>query len=288
MYATSSGEGICVWSGDNLENLSYSGLCYYKKDSFGDSCFWAPEVIRRYDGKFVMHFSAKDRELNSLRVGVAIADTPLGPFVDFVKGKPMFDLGYPAIDASCFVDEDGSGYLYFSKDCSENIVDGVHVSQVYGARLNKELTELVSEPILLLKPIKEWESYMIPAPLTTLIDDGIHKAEKEYYLWNEAPFVIKQNGVYYMTYSANCFDSRYYGVGLARSNSPLGPFVKDELPLLQVNDGKTCGTGHSMFFKKDEKLYMAFHCHTDYSRPSGDRRFCFLEAKLIDGKIQLL
>lgn len=284
MYATSASEGFNVWYGTDLKNLSLHGLCYYAPDSFGINCFWAPEVIRRYDGKFVMHFSARDKESKGLRIGVAVADSPLGPFID-VYNKPMFDYGYSTIDATCFTDDDGNSYLYYSRDCSDNIVGGIHMSRIYGVKLDKSLTRVISDPVLLLEPVKPWETKLYTAPLASLLDEWIHKDLREYYLWNEAPYVVKRDGIYYMTYSANCFDSRYYGIGLALGKSPLGEFVKYDEPICQLIEGDTCGVGHSMFFRDDERDYIAYHCHTDATRPSGDRRFCYSEVEIGDGKI---
>ena len=120
-YATSREDGFSVWSSDDLVNWSAPTLCFRAIDYWGASHFWAPEVIYR-NGKFIMHYTAMSRTLNSLRIGVAVSDSPLGPFVD-VHNAPMFDLGYAAIDGSVLIDE-GGAYLYYSRDCSENIVNG--------------------------------------------------------------------------------------------------------------------------------------------------------------------
>lgn len=286
MYATSSSDGICVWAGNNLDNLQRQGLCYFAQNSFGINCFWAPEVVQRKDGKFVMFLTARDARSDGLRVAAAVADSPLGPFVD-VENTPLFDEG-AAIDASCFVDEDGQAYLYYVRDCWDHIVDGNHVSQIFVRRLDETLTKVVSEAVLVATPSQPWENKPYPGALVSELDDWLQREKREYFLWNEGPFVYKKDGLYYLTYSANCFDSRYYGVGLAVANSPLGPFVKQSEPLLQVNDGQTCGTGHSMFFEDDGQVFMAFHCHTDYSRPSGDRCFCYCKVAISDGKIEIL
>lgn len=286
MYATSSSNGFCVWSGTDLDNLQPQGLCYLAQNSFGINCFWAPEVVRRADGKYVMFFTARDARLDSLRVGVALADSPLGPFVD-IADNPLLNDG-ATIDASCFIDDDGKAYLYYVKDCWENVVDGIHVSQIYVVRLDDTLTKVISHPVLVAQPTEPWENKPYPAPLVCELDDWLQKDERVYFLWNEGPFVCKKDGLYYLTYSANCFDSRYYGVGLATSNSPTGPFVKQSKPLLQVNDGQTCGTGHSMFFDVNGQTMMAFHCHTDYSKPNGNRRFCYCKVQIADGKITIL
>ena len=85
-----------------------------------------------HDGKYFMHYSARWGKNQSLRIGVAVADSPTGPFLD-VFNRPMFDFGYAAIDGHVLIDDDGHKYLYYSRDCSENIVDGRHESHLYVA-----------------------------------------------------------------------------------------------------------------------------------------------------------
>ncbi len=84
--------------------------------SFGIDAFWAPEVYK-VKGKYYMFFSAQWRdnptnELENFRIGIAVSDKPEGPFVDF-SDKPVFDPGYPIIDANVFFDKDGRTYLYY-------------------------------------------------------------------------------------------------------------------------------------------------------------------------------
>lgn len=268
MYATSSADGFKVFFSVDLQDWQDLGLCYKKADSWGFMDFWAPEVVRRADGKYVMHFTAKSRALNALRTGVAVADNPKGPFID--TGKPMFDFGYSTIDASAFIDDDGKCYLYYVRDCSDNVIDGVHTSQIYVAPLNAELTELSGEPKLLTTPDCPWETSLCPD-----------------WQWNEGPSVIKRDGVYYLTYSVNCFDSREYSVGYATAKSPLGPFVKAaENPVLRYVEGVYSGPGHNSFFTdKNGKLMSAFHIHTDYERPSGDRTACICAVTVGDKRL---
>lgn len=81
-------DGFCVWVSDDMVNWSEPTLCFKANDYWGYTHFWAPEVVY-HNGKFVMHYSARWSENDSLRIGVAVSDSPLGPFKD-VHGKPMF------------------------------------------------------------------------------------------------------------------------------------------------------------------------------------------------------
>ncbi len=253
-YATSLsiGNGFYVWQSHDLKTWSEPTLCFDASAYWGESHFWAPEVVY-HNGKFVMHYTAKSRELKSLRLGVAVSDSPLGPFKD-VHGKPMFDFGYAAIDGSVLTCDEGN-FLYFSRDCSENIIDGIKVSQTYCVRLNENLTETVGEPKLMTTPTYAWET-----------KSGDH-------LWNEGPCVIKYNGKYVMNYSANCYATNDYAICLAVSDSPMGEWVKPETnPVLSCRSD-LFGSGHNAFFTtKEGELYTSFHVQTYPEHPSGDRR----------------
>lgn len=286
MYATSSADGFKVWEGSSLGSLRDAGLCYFKEDSFGYECFWAPEVVRRADGKYIMFFTARDRKDGILRTGVALSDSPTGVFKDVNQGKPMFDIGTATIDATCFTDDDGRSYLFFVKDCSTNIINGIHTSQIFAAELSESLTELVGKMTLIAEPSQKWETKSLPAACENLVkgDSG------EKFVWNEGPFVIKRGGRYYLNYSANCFDSRNYSVGIAESKSPLGPYVKyDDNPAMEYIENELSGPGHNSLFENDKgELTCAFHCHTYYDSPSGNRRFCYCPVKFEKGKMKLL
>ncbi len=289
LYATSSADGFFVWKGKNLADLKKVGFCYKKERSFGYGCFWAPEVVKRADGKYIMHFTARDRVDGRLRTGVAVASSPEGEFVDVREGKPMFDCGTDTIDASCFTDDDGKSYLYFVKDCSSNIIDGIHTSQIFVSRLSDDLTSLVGEEKLIASPWQGWESQSLPACCMTELRKNGEK-QGEFFVWNEGPSVIKNENKYYLTYSANCYDSKLYSVGAAVADSPLGPFEKrSDNPIMTYIEGEMSGPGHNSFFTDNEgKLMCAFHIHTDYHAPSGNRRFCYCPIAFTDGKLKLL
>jgi len=119
-YATSAPDGFKAWTSPDLVHWTDLGYVYKRKDdSWGESDFWAPEVVHDR-GKFFMHYSARWGMNQSLRIGVATADSPGGPFLD-VFNFPMFDFDYAAIDGHVFFDDDGRKYFYYSRDCSENI-----------------------------------------------------------------------------------------------------------------------------------------------------------------------
>lgn len=259
-YATHNdgkSEGFYVWVSEDLAHWSEPKMAFRAIDYWGETKFWAPEVVY-HNGKFVMHYTAKSRELQSLRMGVAVSDSPMGPFQD-VHGKPLFDLGYATIDGSVLRCEEGN-FFYYSRDCSENIIDGVKISQIYCVRLNEDLTETIGEHVLVSTPTEEFEKKSLADPF------------KLPHLWNEGPCVIKRGGEYIMNYSANYYATNHYAICLSTAKSPFGPWKKaGSNPVLSCRSD-LFGAGHNAFFTdRDGKLRTSFHIQTDPAHPSGDR-----------------
>jgi len=258
-YATSAPDGFKAWSSADLVYWTDIGYIYKRREeSWGVSDFWAPEVVH-YKDKYFLHYSARWGKNQSLRIGVATSASPSGPFTD-VFNHPMFDFGYAAIDGHVFFDDDARNYFYYSRDCSENVVDGRHESHLYVAELDDNLTSLKGEPRLITRPEQDWERRSGPE-----------------WLWNEGPFVLKHDSRYYLMYSANFYASREYSVGYAVAESPVGPFVKAaENPILFSPSAEISGPGHNSVTTSPDgrELFIVYHIHTDPQNPSGDRQVC--------------
>jgi beta-xylosidase len=256
-YATSSSRGFLAWRSTNLVDWEPLGIVFnaMRPGQWASADFWAPEVVA-HNGKYYLYYSGRWMANGSLRIGVAISDSPAGPFSDAL-GRPLFDQGYAAIDAHVFSDSDGQNYLYYSRDCSENTVNGNNESHIYGALLADDLLSLAGEPVLLAQPEQAWE------------DTGS-------WHWNEAPFVIKHDNAYYLLYSANHFAMRSYSVGYAVSPTPLGLFVKyDHNPVLYAppEQAEVSGPGHlCVTSSRSGDLYAVYHVHIDSAAGGGARQ----------------
>ena len=244
LYATNADDGFRVFVSDDFSDWKDLGYCLRAQDVMGDKWFWAPEITER-NGKFYMVYSAEEH------IAVAVAEHPAGPFVQ--KEKKWLS-EERAIDGHFFVDDDGRTYLYYVR-----LRDG---NEIYAAPMNDELTAIdEAHEVFLCRADREWE----------LRDCKVV----------EGPFVLKHNGRYYLTYSANHTRSVDYAVGYAVSDSPLGPFVKYEgNPILKKND-RALGVGHHSFARsKDGKeLICIYHRHNNPQnfqprRVSADRAEC--------------
>lgn len=122
LYCTSAPNGFLCWKSSDMVHWSERKMCYtQEEDSWGRECFWAPEVVY-YENTYYMLYTARNAA-GRLLLGLAVSEDPAGPFKD-IKNEPLFDPGYAVIDGNLLFAPDGSKYLYFSRDCSEN-TDGV-------------------------------------------------------------------------------------------------------------------------------------------------------------------
>ena len=235
-YGTFSPDGIAVYVSDDLQTWTVptgvaNGLALNKAEVWGDRWFWAPEVYA-VNGKFYMYYSADEH------ICVATSNSPLGPFRQKIK-KPMLE-NEKSIDNSLFIDDDGTPYLFFVR-----FNDG---NTIWVAQLEENLIDLKSEPFY----------------------PCIHVSQAWEKIWprvNEGSFVLKRNGVYYMTYSANSYESQLYGIGVATATNVNGPWMKyDNNPVLQ-KPGGLVGIGHgAIFVDKEGKLRIVFHAHNNATK----------------------
>jgi len=300
MYGTGGADkGFAAYSSTDLVNWKGEGQVYFHNNKNGwsdpkaawNGAYWAPEVYE-VNGKFYMFYSAQwkvnpTNELENFRIGVAVADKPTGPFID-ISNQPIFDPGYPIIDANVFFDTDGKYYLYFSRCCYKHPVKSevadlarkngwfkeVEESWVYGIQLKHDFSGVIGEPVLLLRPPvslsdkqAEWESRSVTA----------REVGRR---WTEGSVTFKKDNTYYIMYSANHFGGRYYAVGYATSASPLGPYKKaSNNPVLQKNTNKgglVTGTGHnSITYSPDGKeMFCVYHGRT---AKTGSERVVFID-----------
>ncbi|MCR4920722.1 MAG: glycoside hydrolase family 43 protein [Bacteroidaceae bacterium] len=278
MYGTSLADGFEAFVSDDLAEWESCGQVYKGGDEgqWNEDCFWAPEVYER-NGRYYMFYSANYREnpndeVENFKIGVAVSDSPAGPFTDLMD-RPVFNPDYPIIDANVYFDDEaGRCYLYYSRCCykhpvASEIADSlrsvgsfpvIEESWVYGVELKPDFSGIIGEPQLLLAPPTklsdaqaEWESR-----------SATHAEVNR--RWTEGSYLFREGKTYYIMYSANSYAGKYYAVGYATADNPLGPFTKAaNNPVLQENvsrGGTVMGTGHNMVITMpDGQRYCVYH-----------------------------
>lgn len=254
-----------VFSSDNLVDWKDEGtMLDVKSDqvpwAVGNA--WAPciEEKKQKDGtyKYYFYYSAHNPKNNRKSIGVAIADDPTGPFVDF--GQPIVDespVGHgQQIDVDVFKDpKSGKTYLYWGN------------GYMAGAELNDDMTSIKKETITVMTP-----------------KGGSLKD----YAFREAAYVFYRKGTYYFLWSVDDTGSPNYHVAYGTSKSPLGPIIVAEEPviLIQRPEDKIYGTAHNSVLQlpgKDQ-WYVVYHRINKnyiegYMSPGTHREVCIDEMK---------
>lgn len=266
LYGTSGDRGFEVWRSDDLITWVYGGVVWTPTPgswSAPNSWFWAPDLYAAPDGTVWLYYTANQR------IGLARADSPLGPFVD-VFDHPLVgdghggvgdgvheatpsiiaDLDDKAIDANLFEASDGRLYLYFSR-------------YTFGRHLP------ISEIAVL--PMADPTTPASATPSTVLGWDG-HLDSWEW-LIREAPFAVEHDGVVHLMYSGNIATSTCYAVGDATSTDPLGPFTRrTDNPMLKADPSAGFfGPGHNGVTDGPDGGLLAFFHVNDEEAPGGSR-----------------
>ena len=255
--ATCDGKGYDIYSSEDLSNWNKEGRIFSSgaKEGWVRTSLWQPQIVIGNDGKYYLYYCGNNDD-SSLRIGVAVADSITGPYKDAL-GHPLLPYDYATIDPNLFTDDDGRMYLYFSKDCSENRVDGHPTSQLYCIEMEGYIKiKEGTDPVLVATPEQEWE-----------FASGDYR-------WNEGPDILKHDGKYYLFYSGGCFANSTYSIGYGVSDSPMGPFAKyDKNPVIASTE-KVSGPGNNSFFTTldGKELYTCYHTHTIKLIAGGNRK----------------
>ncbi|MHA1698123.1 MAG: family 43 glycosylhydrolase [Promethearchaeota archaeon] len=244
---TAPSSGFLGYSSPDLEHWKLEGYIYQKNESnkWASSNFWAPEIVQR-EGKHYLFFTgiAQDTKRGT---GVAIADTPAGPFVD-LSPDPLTPKDWHCLDGHLFKDIDGKEYLIFVHEW----IDGPF-GEMWIQQINENYTSLVGNKTYLFKGTD--------APWSNVVVDG--------------PAMIYHEGVYYLFWSSYNNDDGYC-CGYAYSQSILGPYHQSAKPVIRF-DG-----GHVTIFHENgtERLLITFH------RPNsgGLERAKIRELRFTDGQ----
>lgn len=218
-----------AFSSEDLVNWTKHPHVLEKADvSWAWRAMWAPAVIHAND-KYYLFFGANDIQSNDDvgGIGVAVADSPEGPFKDAL-GKPLIDKiinGAQPIDQFVFKDDDGEYYMYYGGWGHCNMV-----------RLSKDLLSVI--------PFDDGSTYKEVTP--------------ENYV--EGPFMLKRDGKYYFMWSEGGWGGPDYCVAYAIADSPFGPFRRIG-KILEQDPEVATGAGHHSVIQvpgKDE-YYIIYH-----------------------------
>ena len=261
LYATLDpwgGRTLGCWESSDFKHWTYRELNWPTKDACtspqsGDSMVWAPSVVRAPNGRFFMFVSVGSE------VWVGSAAHPLGPWSDANTGRPLiphnYRPGFHMIDAEAFIDDDGSAYLYWGSGW--NWTNG----RCYVVKLRPDMVTFDGEP----RDITPTNYF-------------------------EAPFMLKHEGRYYLSYSQGITIKDTYAVHYAVGDTPFGPFTEASTsPILSTDHARhIVSPGHHALFRHAGRTYILYHRHSvPFVADQAHRQTCIDELRFTaDGLIE--
>lgn len=131
-YHVFSSEDLVHWT-DHGVILSQENVPWGNPEGYS---MWAPDCVYK-NGKYYFYFPNAPKEGRGFAIGVAVADSPTGPFVP--EQKPIAGVG--GIDPCVLNASDGNSYIYWS---------GMGLR---GAKLKDNMLELDGEAVRLDEPL---------------------------------------------------------------------------------------------------------------------------------------
>ena len=181
---------------------------------------WAAQVIEK-DGKFYWYITASHKTIHGKAIGVAVSDSPLGPFKD-ARGSAMITndmttdtkISWDDIDPTVYTDDDGQTYLFWGN------------TKCRWVKLKENMIEF-------------------DGPIHTI-------SEEELPNYTEAPWIHKRGEWYYLSYAYQFPEKTAY----AMSKSITGPW--EYKGILNEVAGNS-NTNHQAIINYKDKDYFIYH-----------------------------
>ena len=243
-----------VFSSDNLTDwtdhgviLSQEQVPWGKPDAYS---MWAPDCVEK-QGKYYFYFPDAPKSGRGFAIGVAVADSPEGPFRP--EAEPI--RGVMGIDPCVLVDSDGTSYIYWS---------GMGIR---GAKLKANMKELDGELETVAFPQGGSQTGCQSVAVQS-VKVGGQQMQGLPEGFKEGPFVFRRGDWYYLTFPWVRKEKGTETLAYAMSRSPLGPWDFKGVFMQEHADG--CWTNHHSFVEFRGQWYLFYH-HNDYS-PQMDKR----------------
>eukprot|EP00927_Polykrikos_kofoidii_P056429 TRINITY_DN50544_c0_g1_i1.p1 TRINITY_DN50544_c0_g1~~TRINITY_DN50544_c0_g1_i1.p1 ORF type:complete len:562 (-),score=58.35 TRINITY_DN50544_c0_g1_i1:172-1857(-) len=246
----------CEGETQQEKDASCCALCQENPDcefwvrKVSDNRCWLKKNFRRVNTSDSTTRGNLRDPVGRLAVGVGVADDPAGPYTDIGaplvisdgEGQGNGDDGM-ALDPHFFKDRNtGKQYLLWKRN---QIPKAGVPATVYIRELESCGTKFArdSKEIALLTPEYPWEGDCV-----------------------EAPWLVQRDDEYFLFYSAETTFATKYTVGVARSSSVLGPYIKSCAPILSqfASDSsasvrKFASPGHCSVVETEQGYAIIYH-----------------------------
>jgi arabinan endo-1,5-alpha-L-arabinosidase len=199
----------------------------------GERDSWAPHVIS-HAGRYLMYFSERRADDDTMAIGVAVADSPQGPFRDAIGEPLLTGPTFTTIDPFV-IPIDGDLWIYW----------GSAGDPIWAQQLAEDGFSTVGEARMVFH--REFGE-----PYEALI---------------EGAWLTQHEDWWYLFYSGDacCDEIAHYAVLVARSRSPFGPFERDpQNPIVAMNESFNAPGHNSIVVDDAGQEWLVYHA---YVRP---------------------
>lgn len=239
-----------IYSSADMVNWTDHGSPLAIEDfSWADERAWAPQCIER-NGKFYLYVPLHSKLTGTMAIGVAVADSPVGPFKDAI-GAPLADGSWDYIDPTVMIDHDGQAYLFWGNP------------EIYYVKLNDDMISYSGE----IKKVEQTvEGFGAPGPKERV--EGVQHKDN----YTEGPWIMKRGSKYYLLYAAGGVPEH---IAYSMADSPEGPwtYMGHIMPLGNTNSF----TNHCGVTEFKGQPYFFYHTGT-LPGGGGFARSCAVEA----------
>ena len=233
-------EDYHVFSSEDLVHWTDHGVILDQKDvPWGNPegySMWAPDCVEK-DGKYYFYFPNASKAGRGFAVGVAVADSPAGPFIP----EPEPIAGINGIDPCVLQASDGNAYIFWGNGRC--------------AKLKPNMKELADDNP---KTTVKWGNREMEMVGVNCLE-GLPNRQAE------GPFAFEYNGNFYLTYPYVQENTEV--LGYAMSKNPMGPY--EYKGIIMARSQNECWTNHHSFVEYKGQWYLFYH-HNDYS-PTFDK-----------------
>lgn len=218
----------CYSSTDMVNWTDHGAILSYKVFEWSRGDAWAGQCIYR-NGKFYYYLPVNQKNGGNA-IGVAVSDSPTGPFKDAI-GKPLLT-GYGYIDPTVFIDGDGQAYLYWGNP------------NLWHVKLNEDMVSYDTEYGIIKTDLK---------------DDNFgyrsKKIDNRTASYEEGPWLYKRNSLYYLLYPAGGVPEH---LAYSTAKSITGPWTYGDTIMHVIKEGGAF-TNHPGMIDFKGKSYLFYH-----------------------------
>ncbi|OCX52053.1 carbohydrate-binding protein [Mucilaginibacter sp. PPCGB 2223] len=218
----------CYSSADMVNWTDLGAVLSYKVFDWARGDAWAGQCIYR-NGKFYYYLPVNQKNGGNA-IGVAVSDSPAGPFKDAL-GKPLL-VGYGYIDPTVFIDSDDQAYLYWGNP------------NLWHVKLNADMISYDQKTGVVMENMNDMNFGHREKKINSRTAD-----------YEEGPWLFERKSKYYMLYPAGGVPEH---LAYSTSDSPLGPWVYKDT-IMHVIKNRGAFTNHPGYIEYKGQPYLFYH-----------------------------